>query len=268
MVLSPSKLTLTASFDISYTERGPRTGRALVFVPGYSDSWRSYLPVLASLPDNVRAVAVSQRGHGDSSRPYTGYSPRDFAADLGTVLDKLHIQEAIIVGHSLGSVVAQRFALDFPHRTLGVVLIGAFGSTHCHPTIEELWNTSVAHLEDPVDPEFVEDFQRSTLAQFVPAPFFDSVVEESLKMPARVWKASLAALGATDLSREISRIKQPVWIAWGDRDTTTPYGDQDLLMNLLPNARLSIYEGAGHALHWEKPHRFALDLMQFVTEIA
>ena len=263
MILSPGHLELSASFQLSYCEGGPRTAPPVVFIPGYSDTWRTFRPVMASLPPEWRAIAISQRGHGDSSRPYGGYSPGDFARDLVAVLDRLEIERAVIVGHCLGGVVARRFVMDYPERVRGSALIATFAETRGHGLIEELWSTAVAEMRDPVDPAFVEEFQRSTIAQFVPEQFFESVVEESLKMPARVWKATLAALRSADLSGEL---RGPCWLAWGDRDSVVSREEQEALQRAIPQARFTAYEGAGHCPHWEAPHRFAGDLAKFLTE--
>jgi pimeloyl-ACP methyl ester carboxylesterase len=64
----------------------------------------------------VRAYALSQRGHGDADRPETGYRPQDFASDVAEFLTAVGVQKAVIVGHSMGSLIAQRFAIDHPGR--------------------------------------------------------------------------------------------------------------------------------------------------------
>jgi pimeloyl-ACP methyl ester carboxylesterase len=89
------------------------------------DSWRSYEPVLARLPDDVRVLAPSLRGHGDADRPDSGYTPAAFASDLLAMLDDAGVDRAVIVGHSSGAQVAQLFAVTYPHRTLGLVLLGS-----------------------------------------------------------------------------------------------------------------------------------------------
>ena len=80
-------------------------------LPGPTDSWRSYQPVLELLPAWVRAVAVSQRGHGESDKPETGHRVEDFAADVVSLLDALHVERAVLVGHSGSCLVARRVAL-------------------------------------------------------------------------------------------------------------------------------------------------------------
>ena len=103
---------------LCYAEQGDSSGVPIVFLHGATDSWRSFERVLPHLPESIRAFAVTQRGHGDSSRPATGYCPRDFAADLAAFMDALNLKTAIVAGHCMGGLVAQRFALDYPSRTL------------------------------------------------------------------------------------------------------------------------------------------------------
>src|SRR5262249_32437224 len=102
---------------------GWRSGLPILLLHGSTDSRRSYHPVVAQLPDWCTAIAVSQGGHGDSERPEDGYLPADLASDIVHLMDTLSIQKAVVVGHSLGATVAQRFAIDYPDRTLGLVLV-------------------------------------------------------------------------------------------------------------------------------------------------
>ena len=77
-------------------------------------------------------------------------------------------------------------------------------------------------LPDPVDPDFVRDFQLSTLAHPVPQTFLNAVVRESLKVPARVWRAALEGLLVADFSADLREIKTRTVIAWGDQDAAFP----------------------------------------------
>src|SRR5688572_23547060 len=191
---------------LPFVEQGDAAGAPVVLLHGYSDSWHSYERVLPHLPPSLRAFAVTQRGHGDATRPRTGYRTEDLAADVAAFLAALGIDSAVIVGHSMGSTVAQQFACDFPERTRGIVLVGAFATMKDNPDVMGL-QEAVAQLEDPVDAEFVREFQQSTLARPVPPDFFETVQRESLKMPARVWKAALADLIESDFSARLETIK-------------------------------------------------------------
>jgi pimeloyl-ACP methyl ester carboxylesterase len=177
-------------------------------------------------------------------------------------MDAIGLERAMIAGHSMGSIVAQRFAIDYPERTLGLVLLGAFATTADHPTWVGLWQDA-AGLEDPVDVGFVAEFQQSTLAQPVSPDFFEIVVAESLKVPARVWRAIIEDFLGADHRTRLASIQAPALIVWGDRDTYCPRADQDALVAAIADARLVVNPGAGHALHWEEPELFAADLATF-----
>lgn len=259
-------VALRNQVNLQYVEQGDPSRVPVLLLHGYVDSWRSFERVLPYLPESVHVFALSQRGHGDADRPAEGYGSPDFAADVAGFMDALELGPAVIGGHSMGSFAAQRFALDFPDRTLGLVLIGSSIAMRGNPVWLELGD-SVLKLTDPIDPRFAREFQESTLAQPVPPAFLDTVVHESLKIPARVWKAAWEALSETDWSKDLGRIKAPTLIAWGDQDGLFPRSQEEALAAAIAGSRLVVYPGAGHALHWEEPARLASDLMTFIEAI-
>lgn len=254
---------LTSGVRLDYVEQGDPEGVPVVLLHGATDSWRSFEPVLPYLPASIRAFALTQRGHGDSDRPASGYHPRDFASDVPAFLDAVGVQRAVIVGHSMGSYVAQRVATSYPERVLGVVLVGTFTAYADKAVVKELC-AAVAEFGETVDPAFVREFQQGTLAQPVSDEFFEMVVNESLKMPAAVWRATFSEFLDIDRSVELETIAAPTIVFWGDRETICPRKDQDELVARIPDAELVVYAGVGHALHWEDSQRFAADLVQFV----
>jgi non-heme chloroperoxidase len=246
---------------------GWRSGLPILLLHGYTDSRRSYDPVLAQLPDFVNAVAVSQRGHGDSERPEEGYHPADFATDIAHLMDTLNVQKAVIVGHSMGASIAQRFAIDHPERTLGLILIGSFYTLYDHPVVQKLWKSTVSHLADPIEPNVVRAFQESTVARPMPQSFLDLVVQESLKVPAHVWKQTLRCALDTDFSAELPKIQAPTQLIWGNQDAFASRLEQTALLTGIPGAKLNVYGGVGHAAHWEEPARFANDVADFIWRL-
>lgn len=243
--------------------QGDPAGVPVLLLHGYADSWRSFAGVLPHLPECFRVVAPTLRGHGDSDRPESGYRVRDFAADVAALMEVLALPPTVIVGHSMGSAVAQRLAVDHPRCTRGLVLVGSFVSWRNNPLLSAFWDEALAHLADPLDPAFVRDFQESPR---VPGEYIDQMVQESLKMPARVWRAAWRAMLEEDHSPDLARIAAPTRIFWGDQDALFPRREQEALAAAIPGAQLIVYEGAGHALHWEQPAPFAADLTAFVKE--
>lgn len=258
-------MPLPTGITLQYAERGSASGVPVIFLHGVTDSWRSFEPMLEHLPRTVRALAITQRGHGASSKPEDGYRYADLAADVRGFMDALELPAAVIVGHSMGAMVAQRFAVDHPDRVAGLVLIGAFDTIYGDPGLQEFWSSTLSTLADPIDPAIAREFQVSTVARAVPARFMDMAVGESLQVPARVWRALFKGfLETPDSSRDLARVTAPALIAWGDRDAYAPRAAQDALHAAIPGSRLVIYPGAGHALHWEDPQRMAADLVAFI----
>lgn len=265
--LMVKNVKLSSGVILQYAEQGDASGTPVILLHGYTDSWRSFELVLPHLPSSIHAFAVTQRGHGDSGHPKSGYLPRDFAQDLAAFMDALKLKKAIIVGHSMGSQVALRFVLDHPERVQGLVLAGAFTTVKGHEGVKQLWDSTIAKMTDPVDANFVREFQQSTLHKPVPPAFLETVVRESGKVPANVWRGAMAGLMETDFSAEIGKINLPTLIVWGDQDLFFPRSEQDKLTNAINGSRLLVYNGIGHAPHWEEPSRFAVDLTDFVGKI-
>lgn len=268
MNLKTQHLPLGNGVALHVAERGSPDGTPVLLLHGVTDSWRSFAPVLPHLPDSIRAIAPSQRGHGDSDRPAGGYRTRDFAADAAALIDRLGCERAVIVGHSMGTANALRFALDYPDRTLGLVLVGAFASFRRNAVITDYWQGTVRDLVDPIEPAVAREFQQSTLARPIPPAFLDSAVEDSLKVPARVWRDAFAGMLEDECAEEAAAITASTLIVWGDRDAFCPREDQQALRAAITGAQLLVYEGTGHAVHWEQPARFAADLSDFVGRIA
>jgi pimeloyl-ACP methyl ester carboxylesterase len=141
--------------------------------------------------------------------------------------------------------------------------MGAFSTLGGNRAVRELWDSAVATLKDPVEPGFAREFQESTLANPVPEAFLDTIVAESLKVPARVWRAALQGQMQTDLSPELARIKAPTLIIWGSKDGICTRREQDRLAASIRGSEFVPYAGAGHGVHWEQPKRVAVDLRAF-----
>ncbi len=92
-------------------------------------------------------------------------------------------------------------------------------------------------------------------------------MQESLKVPARVWKATFEGLLEDDSSEELDKIKASTLIVWGDQDAVVPRSDQETFEARIADSRLVIYPGAGHALYCEEPALFASDLAAFVEDL-
>ena len=251
---------------LEYVEQGHRSGVPVLLLHAYVDSWRSFEAVLEHLPPEVHAFAPSQRGHGDSDRPPTGYRAPDLVADLAAFMDAVELHAAVLVASSSAADTARRFAVEHRERTLGLVLIGTFHTFPADaPAVRELGG-QIAALTDPVDPGFVRDFVAGTAGRAVPPAFLDTMVLESSKAPAHVWREAFDGLLAAP--PVTGAIDVPTLILWGDADPICSRAEQDALVASIPGAELRIYRGVGHIVHWEEPERLAADITAFADRVA
>lgn len=254
-------IQLSTGVRLRSVEQGDPAGPAVILLHGVTDSSFSWSRVVPYLPPRYRLFALDQRGHGDSDRPEGGYAVDDFATDVLAFMDAAGLPTATLVGHSMGSFIAQRVASTAPERIERLVLVGTAPS---HFAVMEELNEAARGLTDPVPAAFVREFQASTLQRPVPAAFFERVVDETLKLPAWVWQATIAGWFAEERWGDPERLRMPVLLVWGDRDALMSREDQDRLLAVLPNAVLTVYAGTGHTPHWEEPERFARDLETFI----
>jgi pimeloyl-ACP methyl ester carboxylesterase len=256
------KHRLPSGLGLHVAEQGPEDGRAMLMLHGYSDSWVSYSRLLPLLPADWRVIVPDQRGHGESDRPMDGYAPADLAGDAIQLMDGLGIAEAALVGHSMGSFIARAVAARAPQRVERLVLVGS-AATALNAVTQDLL-LEVEALDDPIGEDFIRAFQASTIHRPVPAAFFERIVAESLKLPARVWKAALSGLLAADPAPDLTRIRCPVLILGGDRDGVFSREEQEYLATRIPGAILKISPEIGHDPQWEAPDEVALDLLAFL----
>lgn len=246
---------------LHYVQQGPTSGPAVIMLHGYSDSSFSFSRVLPLLPSSIRVIVPDLRGHGQSARADDGYGMDAMARDILELMDALNVPTATVVGHSMGSFVARRLASLAPERITRMMLAGA-GLSAQNPTLREV-QSAVNALQDPVDRTFVREFQYGTVSKPVPAEFMERVIADSLTLDAATWKAVFAGM-ATYTPAE-TEITMPVLILAGDRDAVFPLAEQREVAEKMPCARLKILEGIGHAPQWEDPHRFAAELLAFIT---
>jgi pimeloyl-ACP methyl ester carboxylesterase len=258
-------VALRTEVEVPYAEQGDPSGVPVILLHGFGDSWRSFERVFPHLPEFIHAFAFTQRGHGDAGRPAAGYGIPDFAGDLQAFMDAMDLPSAVVVGHSMGSAVALRFAIDHMDRALGLVIFGASPDMGGGESARTFWDSVVSKMSDPIDTSIIRGMTESMVVKPVPGRFLDAMVEEGLKVPASVWRKTFESRWRLegDYSGELGRIKAPTLIIWGDQDSRYQWRQQENLNAAIAGSRMVIYEDSGHMLHWEEPERFASDLVAF-----
>jgi pimeloyl-ACP methyl ester carboxylesterase len=254
---------------LAYIDMGNASGTPVVLIHGYTDNARDWVPMLPYLSKGSRLILVDIRGHGQSSKPECCYSRLDFAYDIKLLLDALSVERADIVGHSLGSIIAQTFAEYWPERTSRVVLISSTGgaaprgSPRGAPKKPQFdYASEIRKLKEPIEPDspFMIAWWDSPTP--VDPDFIRRQRKDAAGIPLRVWLAVLdqglsGDNAYTDLQRTLPRLQAPTLLIWGSKDPIMEEPVRQTLRKGLPKARVKVFEGLGHNPFWEDPRGVA-----------
>ena len=217
---------------------------------------------------NFALILVDMRGHGNSAKPECCYTRLDFAYDIKLLLDALKVQQADLVGYSLGSIIAQTLAEFWPERTRRVVLISSTGGLPPgapKPTFD--FAEEIRKLKEPIEPDspFMIAWWDSPTP--VDPDFIRRERQDAAHIPLRVWRSVLdqgLSMSYTDLQSTLPRLKAPTLLIWGSKDPIMEEPVRQSLRDALPNAQVKIFDGLGHTPFWEDPTGVAEQLNAFL----
>lgn len=260
--------------SLYYRVQGPESAAsarpALVFLHGlmgFSANWGKIIPEFRG----ERAVLVlDQRGHGKSAKPASGYFPRDYAADLRTLLDQLGWKDCHIVGHSMGGRVALQFAALYPEycRTLTMEDSGAEDNPQRIAWIENLLGgipTPFSNRESAKE-FFTKNFAHDPLT----GSFLHANLEaaENGQMNWRFHAPGMIETvrsgRAEDAMEEFSKLSLPTLLIRGERSREFPAEEAARMASARANVKLTTIPGAGHYVHAEQPAAFTQALREFL----
>jgi pimeloyl-ACP methyl ester carboxylesterase len=250
----------------------------VVFCHGVTLSSRVWAKQFASFPAaGFRAVAFDSRGHGESLAGDTGHSLDNLADDLRTVLEELDLRNVVLVGHSMGGMTVQAFAIRHPdvvaERVVGLVLL----STSSHNLVSDAKRVRGA-VEKVVSfgPDVGTFMRQRNLGLLLANIGFGddphpSQVEATREMLAECDKATtreaLTALLHLDLTEGLPKVQVPTLVVVGTADALTPPRDARRIAALMPNATLVEYEGGGHMLMYERTAEVDALIMDFARGV-
>ena len=234
--------------EIAYVEIAG-DGPALLLVHGFTDTSRSF-SLLAPHLAGRRRVMPDLRGHG-ASQAGRGCSVADFAGDMAGLIQRLRLDRPVVVGHSLGAMVAMELAARHPELIGGlVVLAGTLrpGFGRDHPLV-----AGVEALRDPISPADPFYDWWHACRPGVPQPFLAGLAKDASAMPAERWRAVLEEIRSVDLTEAARTVRTPTQIIAGACDPLFGEAHQQALLRALPYASFVQAEGCGHNPHWEDP---------------
>jgi pimeloyl-ACP methyl ester carboxylesterase len=268
-------MDLPGGMKVHYRDQGRRDGPVIVMVHGFAASLHTWEPWVQRLGGDYRIITLDLPGFGLTQAP-PGYriGRSDFAEVVDQVTAKLGVTKFVLVGNSMGGLVAWQYALARPDRLQGLVLVDSGGWPQQRedgrdgPFIFEVLRNPVgrfllrdldvtrltrAGLRDAFepDPDLVDDAMLARYVEMSRAPGHRDIV---LGMMSGYDPADLAT---TD---KLAAIATPTLVIHGDTDRLIPVGDAKKFGDAIPGATVIIYPKVGHVPMEHIPDRSAADL--------
>ncbi|MDH4268637.1 MAG: alpha/beta hydrolase [Deltaproteobacteria bacterium] len=272
--MHPQKI-LIAGLQINFVEEGK--GQPILFLHGLGGSWKDWAANLSFFPTFYQAMAIDFPGFGDSDKPETDYSISWLTTIVEKFLRERKLDQAIVVGHSMGGLVALNLAAQpgSPVKNLvvaDVVGIGDKAEFLSYALTKKIMGpeSRFETFEGLLREEFkamVENFIKGQKPK-TSKEFFQSVPKNPLTgkplLPMTPAVQMSASIIDFDIRPQLASIRQPTLILWGSKDPIAPPQDASFLKSKIPQASLEILENCGHSPMQDLPDRFNQEVEKFL----
>jgi pimeloyl-ACP methyl ester carboxylesterase len=206
-------------------------GRPVIFLHGWLGSWRYWFPTMEVVSDQFRTYSFDFWGFGDSNRQDTQISIQNYSDQVMRFLDELGIEKAILVGHSMGGMVALKTAITYPGRITRVATVGA-------PIVGDSLSWLLKLTDRPLAADLFAHLPwlRRNLFKFflgeTSDPAVGEMINDSVKSNASTLRRAISSMWRTDLRPELHRLKVPALIVHGGHDDIVHPNQADLFDNI------------------------------------
>jgi pimeloyl-ACP methyl ester carboxylesterase len=253
-----------------YEDHG--AGRPLVFLHGGMAGLRYFEPQLTGLSSDYRAVAFDFRGHGRSEKTELGHTIGQHARDLAAVLDRLGLDDVVLVGWSMGAIVSWEYVDQFgTDRVRALVDVDMEPSPAKRPGYE-YGSYDVEGLREAlvgVQTEPLALLERQVEALLKEPPSRERrimMIDEESRTPPPIQGAMLLEL-LRDYRDVLPEIDVPTLVCAGADEKWRSVASVEYAAELIPDARFELFEESGHCITIEEPDRFNRVLRDFVESL-
>lgn len=261
-VKTPDGLTISAQ------EWGNPQGPEILFIHGFAQSNLSWVrQVNSDLVKEFRIITYDLRGHGNSDKPLDKAPYHDNKAwgdEVKAVMDAAGLKRPVLVGWSYaGRVISDYVTTHGPDRLAGINFVDASIKFFPEFVGENLKNMPAMTSEDlETNIAATRSFVHGCFEKQPTADDFELMLSFNMMVPPKV-RANLGGR-ALDATAVMSKLKIPVLVTHGDKDRNSKLGTAEYTAKTIPGAKLSVYQGIGHAPFYEDAARFNSELAAFV----
>ncbi len=240
-----------------------RTGAPpAVLIHGLGTDRRIWLYQVPELCGRVPVLLVDLRGHGRSSAPAGEWTVANMALDVVRLLRHLGVEKAHLVGLSLGGMVAQQFALDYPYATASLVLADTIAGPDAAGAAA--MREALAFIEAHTMREIAEARITRAFTDAVDPVMRGHLIEQVALNDKDAYERAARAAFGFDVRAQAGQIAAPTLVVVGDGDRTFPPPWMEALATTIPGARLARIAGAGHIVNLERPREFNRAVREFL----
>lgn len=257
--------------DVStYYEVYGQGATAILFIHGWACDravWRFQVP---ALEDTFRVIVLDLPGHGKSDAPRIVYNLDVFARAVKDVLDNEGLQDAVLVGHSMGFAVARHFIKQYPNRVKALINIdGAYFQTPQNPGELKMWThqmnafTAGFQKQGEARREYISGFVESLFVDNSQKDLKQEITNKILMTPAYVANSAMEEFVRPEIWRKYS-LSTPTLAVYAESDDL-PQDNQEYLRSLFPNLEYHQWKNVGHFLMMEKPDKLNKLMRDYLT---
>jgi len=244
------------------------TGEALLCIHGLGGSSNTWTPVLGAL-EGFTIIRPDLPGSARSSSGADKLSIEGYVEALDQVLLELGVSTVHIAAHSLGTIVAQHFAVRFPEKVKSLALFGPLVAPPEAARPNILARAALARSGEPAMQEIADAIVKAATSKETKAdqPAVLALVRENImRQSPEGYAQSCEALAAAQ-SAAVEGIRVPVLLVTGDQDGVAPAANVTLMKERISNSRMVLLEGCGHWTTFEKPQACMQELQDFHASI-
>lgn len=269
--LTETGLANSNGININYKSQGD--GEPLLMISGFGSTQGSWWPQTRIFKKYYRVITFDNRGIGKSDKPVGPYSTKMMATDAIGLMDHLGIQRAHVLGVSMGGMIAQELAINYPDRVNKLVLACTFaardetsGPTAKGAKAKELYSKSppsVARIMKYSDTLSHLIFNRRAYSIFV-APMMMLMSRLAGSSAEIGLSGQLDAILAHNTIDRLKLIQASTLVITGTQDRLVKPASSEVLARLIPKAKLVKIEGGSHAFSIEMKSQFNKEVLNFL----